>query len=208
MPSKNIIIGIVVAFLLGGGTIFYILGDNNTGSNTPSPIARKGELTRELARQVVMDYYEKNQLAASAIISRAIYNQNAKAYSIGDINDVQEQQLVNAGLIKPLSLRSYGGSHFFTFTDAALPYLSTPTESWANKDDKLVKLGEFKNTSFMVTGITMQGETNAIVQITVETDYNYNTPFGSVLKKENPPQVSGAIPLILYDDGWRVQLGQ
>ena len=206
MFNKNLIIGLVIVVLLGGGVAFYFFDGNKT-TTISTPIARKGELTRELARQVVIDYYKKNNLDASLITSMAIYDQYAKAYYISDINDVQEQQLVSMGLIKPLSLRSYNGSHYFTFTDAALPYLSSPTESWAKKDDKLVKLGDFKNKNYTVTGITMQGETGAIVQITVGTDYNYNTPFGNVLKKEHPPQESGPLPLILYDDGWRVALG-
>ena len=57
MFNKNLVLALVVVALLVGGILFAL--NKNSVSNTNSPSAVSGELTREMARQVILDYYDK-----------------------------------------------------------------------------------------------------------------------------------------------------
>lgn len=52
MFNKNLIVGILAVVLLGGGIIFYFFSGNKTTTES-APVARKSELTRELAKQII-----------------------------------------------------------------------------------------------------------------------------------------------------------
>ena len=57
MFNKNLVLALVVVALLVGGVLFAL--NKNNVSNTNAPAAVSGELTREMARQVILDYYDK-----------------------------------------------------------------------------------------------------------------------------------------------------
>lgn len=68
MFNKNLIICLVAVVLLGGGIGFYFLNGSNVADTTTSaPVVRKGELTRELAKQLIMANSEVNDISITGI---------------------------------------------------------------------------------------------------------------------------------------------
>ena len=196
MFNKNIIAGLVVVVLVGGGIVFYFVSGNKT-TTISIPIARQGELTRELAKQVIADFYSKQ--AKQPETTLATYSASYHAYFISLMSASQEEQLVVKGLIKILeNVAGPSSGHVFAFTDGATPYLTDTTGG-----NKNVKLSYSKVKDITITGITMHSETLASVNVDVDTDYTY-TPFGEVLSTSKSSKESGPLPLVLYDDGWRV----
>lgn len=56
MLNKNFVIALVAVALLVGG-VFFALLNKNSNPSTNSPAATSGELTRDMARRIIMDYY-------------------------------------------------------------------------------------------------------------------------------------------------------
>ena len=197
MFNKNLIVGLVAIVLLGGGIVFYFLNGNNMTA-IPSPISTKGELTRELAHQIIIDYYAKEMEKPMTI--PAIYLDATDAYIMSDVYGDRLNQLITKGLVTRRN-----STDSFYFTNAATPYLSeSGSPNYPN--NKTVKLGDYKMKNMTVTGITTPTETTALVSVTVEGEYTY-TPFGEVLSEKGlskEPRIM-TVPFTLYDDGWRVK---
>lgn len=99
-----------------------------------------------------------------------------------------------------------GQQKVITFTDAASSYVHQSDSPGASPNDKEVKLGEIKDVT--ITGISKQSESKALVEIG-GSEYDF-TPFGEVLAKSSPNDFKRPVsfPFTLYDNGWRMELGQ
>jgi len=212
MLNKNFIIGAIVVVLLGSGVTFYFLnGSNNTNTSTnaPSSVSRTGEFTRELAKQIIVEFYAE-QIETEPDTVVAAYNDVAGGYNMLTVPKDKVDQLAAKGLITKLNSWADDGysTNYFVFTDAAAPYLSGPAASWENQKNKTIKLSDYKLKDITITGITKESETKALVYFDVEGEYTY-TSFGEVLSEKQPSKQSSPIglPFVLFDDGWRIQLG-
>lgn len=201
MFNKNLIIGIVAMVLLGGGIAIYFLNGNKT-TTVSTPIARKGELTRELAKQLIWEEIKDKPETLSALYFE--YNGGYSSDGIG--TSVELKELSDRGLINIASEHTL--PQIFTFTEKGKEYTS-PSRYAGSPDSKSVdiRLADFKIKDITITGITKAGETKALVYFDVERDYTY-TPFGEVLSEKKPSKESSKMPsqFTLYDDGWRIGL--
>lgn len=190
--NNKIIIGVVALAVVGGG-LYFFAGNN---SSSILPMNKKGELTRPLATQILWDFY--NKMEHKPDTTSFTYNDYAKGYIYTvSYSEDQLKQLITKGLVKKV------GQYSFDFTDAAAPYVTAGKQP----NEKVVKLGNSQVKNITVTGIAMQGDTKAIVNVDIEGERTF-TPFGEVLSTNNEPdKQSGQFPFSLYDDGWRVDWG-
>ena|SRR3989344_2680040 len=189
MLNKNLIIGIVVVALFGGGIVYFF--SSGGGSVPNAPVSRQGELTRELAKQILVEEYKDEP-----IVYDARYDTYRSAYYISGVDNSESKQLANRGLITEM-----GGSvpSYFDFTEEGKKYLTEPNyKSVDDTKSKGVVLANFKNVE--VVGIFKKSENEAEVQY--EREYTL-TPFGEVMEPDSAMVEWGAT-FRLYDDGWRL----
>lgn len=196
MFNKNIIVGLIVLALLAGGVAFYLMNGGTTAS-VSAPVARKGELTRELARQMLLDYSKNTPFTFDAKYSKVL-----SGYVISGGTSEQVKQLADKGMVKIVGKDMMGYANIVAFTDAATLYLSDADTSTDGVKNKIITLGTLRD--IQVSGITKQSDTRALVEMTPIHDLN---PFGEVLyegQKYFDRGYKPQMPFILFDDGWRI----
>src|SRR3990167_1393434 len=192
MFNKNIIVGLVVIILLGGAIYYFSAGGNVQNL----PVARSGELTRELAKQILLPEYKEPW------VNLASYEEHQGGYMVsygvgGYVSyGYKGKELLDMGLLSEVR----AGGDIYNFTDEGkkyivLNYLASQGQTTKNVG---VILGDVKD--IQITGINKKSDTEAEVEFDVEYAL---TPFGEVIRPDLVKTKSGRT-LKLYDNGWRL----
>lgn len=210
MLNNKVLLIAVAVLVLGGGLMFYLFNGGQT-TGVSSPLSKRGELTRELAKKLIMDSYATADASSETTV--ADYNSYYGGYEISmwlfQDKEGKIDQLVSKGLVTKQGKKFHHVDYDISaiaFTDAATPYL--PQSTGMTDSRKIIELSTYTVKDIEVTGITSEGEAKAKAEISIKGEYLF-TPFGEVLSSylnDPKPRRDGVIvSFTLFDDGWRLQ---
>jgi len=193
LPNRNILIGVIALLFFGVGTLYYLLG----AGGSPASLNRSGELTRNLAEQIIWDELKDRpeSFLAGYLEYEKGYSSPSGGLSMGMDKLDEVKNLESLGLVKIVQVS--GTIIVYDFTDEGRKYTSL-AEYNPNGKNLTVHVAYPKNIE--VTGIAKRGETEAVVDY--EIDFTL-TPFGEVITPELKDTQKRGATLKLYDDGWR-----
>lgn len=220
MINKNYIIIGVIILVVVAGVVFW----SRNSSLTPDALSLQHgtkNLTRESAAKMIETFLKVNPQGNLLLLfggktKSYNYDQKLGHYALRDTftggAEIQIlKKLESAGFVKIVSEKRLGQEIYdstFDFTDKATPYFVK--REGVSPDDKNVDVLLAELVSVEVTGLTEPMAANGVSARIANFTATYKaTPIGAIIdEKTASAEFKSQMPFVLYDDGWRVGIGQ